>query len=317
MIDGNEVARTGVSGPPAPGRIILEPGWHRILLAVETGQPLLRIIGPSGERTMTAQDWQRPAEVEEIVSHTDIRGWPTSFLLADLPLSDAAAPAASSIPARAEISVHRAVAAEDPEFGKVMRFGTDGSVVLLRNLQQGARTFTVSMWLKPDDVKDACLLNRQNFGEGPYAQRGGFSGAVRDGKLSLTDYMWNRGARGGTLVPGRWQHVAFVVDRDGLRIAVDGKIVARDNQTLDPRAPYLELLAQADRSLTGKDTAGLPYEKLTIKRPYKGLAAHLRLYDWALSDEQIAALATMETGRSTTPDPVVTPTAGGAKKKGE
>ena len=288
-IDGNEVARTGTAAPTAAGRIILEPGWHRLALAVETGKPLLRLVGPDGSRDLTAADWQRPAAVEILASRSDTRGWPASFLIAHLPFSDA--PPTIPAPVRAEVSVHGAVAADDAEFGKVMRFGTDGSLVLVRNLKQTARTFTVAMWLKPDDVKDTCLYNRQNFGEGPYAQRSGFQGSLKDGKLNLVSYVWRSGASGGQVVAGRWQHIAFIVDLDGCRIAIDGQIVARSPHVHDPRMAYLELLGQADRSLTGKDTAELPSEKLTVKRSYKGLAAHLRLYDWALADAQLAALA--------------------------
>ena len=292
MIDGQLVTSNHLPNAQNNGEVILDPGWHKLIMMYEASKPGLIVVHEGEATELNAGNLFRPRAHKEMRWLSDDKGRPTSFLLG-VWLQDGGKKYEYNL----NSSLHGIIPENDAEHSNAMRCSGDKSLILIRKLNKSSEQLTFAAWLKPEALKgQQVLLNRQNIGKGPYAQWGGVTLSLNGNRLKF-DHKWHHPPAFGKLKPGVWQHVAFtLVVQNGKSIAnlyLDGKSVGHfvHGKTINLKSTYLELMGMAERSITGKNTAELGYDELEKKNSFKGLAADIRLYDAALSPEAIAKLA--------------------------
>ena len=287
LVDGIPVTRNHVPDAQPMGKILLEPGWHRLTMMYEASNPGISVIGPGIDRALTAADFLRPQAFDAKPCDTG------SFLLGIW-----AQPKAAAKDIRLTSETFGAKPEADEEHPGALRFSGDRSLVLIKKPRQTAKELTFAAWIKPDELKGLqVLVNRQKALDNPYAQRGGFTFALDRDVFHLIHY-WHGRPKFGKLKAGVWQHVAMTVQVQGrntlLEFYLDGKKVHRmmHPHAMEVPCQYLELIGQANRRKTEpKTTADLNYDQLEIINSFKGLVADVRLYDAVLPPAAIKALA--------------------------
>jgi hypothetical protein len=140
------------------------------------------------------------------------------------------------------------------------------------------RAQTLALWVAPepaaagagaDDLQVLFTLRRSDY-----------SGIVLalDHALPLAFNVWGRRELARSEAPlelGRWQHLAYVLDSAGSRLYVDGALVGEGPTPATNRTPILGFIASIDG-----------YRNL-----FHGALDELRLYDRALTADEVAALA--------------------------
>lgn len=145
--------------------------------------------------------------------------------------------------------------------------------------------FSMSFWLKPDEVEDAVVLSRQEGG----TTRPGMSVEFKDGRLQffiLTRWVAGVGAieTTETLDPGEWRHVTLTNDSSmsakGMQIFLDGE-----------RAETRELYnSNSNKGVTAK-SAELKLGGGVVGKRFQGQLDELRIYDRTLWADEVALLA--------------------------
>jgi hypothetical protein len=294
-VDGIRVTSNHIDGAQPMGKIMLQPGWHRLTMMYEASMPGVSVIGPGIERALTAADFMRSRTFDALRWYEDAAGRPVSFLLGAW-----ASPAKAASDVRLESETFGATPVRDADHLGAVRFDGNRSLVLIRKPRQTSRELTFAAWIKPDKLDGTqVLLNRQKPVDNPYAQRGGFTFALARDEFLLTHY-WHRPPKFGKLEAGVWQHVAVTVAADPkrkntlLEFYLNGSKVHRfvHPHAMEVPCAYMELFGQADRRRTEpKTTADLGHDDLSIINCFVGLAAEARLYDTALPIEAIRKLA--------------------------
>ena len=171
--------------------------------------------------------------------------------------------------------------------------GSGGHVELpktdaLHALQKGS--YTLALWYRPTEAPTGKSGKENAYAHGLLMKAGAHSGLeyVTGTRFFLDHWLAPTGhafASGTTVSPaGRWAHVAGVVDRDGgeVRLFVDGK--------RDLAKPYA-------KGAEGKDYGTTPWRigianpgAKEYRYPSKGAFDEVRIYDRALSDEEVARL---------------------------
>jgi hypothetical protein len=300
LIDDVHVSSNHNAGSRPEGRVILESGWHRFVVMFENSYPKLTMSGPAGERDMLVSDFFRPTGVKEVPFHADQAGKPVSFLLGswfqpNKPRDDK----------RLKSEIFGAEPAGNAEHPGAHRFSGEQSMILLREISQTSEDFTLSMWIKPDELKrheEQYLWNRQKTGW-VYTQRGGIFLCIKGDQLCFGGHGRNRPARVGKLKAGEWYHVAVIIKSDApkkralMELWLNGEKIGSElhPHQLNVTTYYMELFAQVDRAKTElKRTATLSYDDVKkddlIQKCFKGEAADVRMYDAALPAEAIRKL---------------------------
>lgn len=145
--------------------------------------------------------------------------------------------------------------------------------------------FSMSFWLKPDEVEDAVVLSRQEGG----TTRPGMSVELQDGRLQffiLTRWVAGVGAieTAETLVSGEWRHVTLTNDSSmsakGMQIFLDGK-------PADTRELYN---SNSNNGVTAK-SAEFKLGGGVVGNRFKGQLDELRIYDRTLWADEVPLLA--------------------------
>jgi hypothetical protein len=159
-------------------------------------------------------------------------------------------------------------------------------------LDFGTGDFTISAWIKLTTVERATV----------YAKGGDNSGGIRytlamgesnDNKMTLTtdDDSSKRQARGDTVVnDGAWHHVVGVRSGNMSHVYVDGVL---DGSVDLPEGYDLSGTSQAN-ALIGAITDAQDPTGATLEKFFTGTIDDVRVYDLALSDAEIAALASAQ-----------------------
>jgi hypothetical protein len=294
-VDGVRVTSNHVEDAQPMGKIMLEPGWHRLTMMYEASMPGVSVIGPGIERALTAADFMHPRTFDELRWNEDAAGRPASFLLGAW-----AMPGKVTRDVRLQSETFGATPTQDPDHPGAVRFDGERSLVLIKRPRQTSRELTFAAWIKPAKLDGTqVLLNRQKPVDNPYAQRGGFTFALAGDSFHLIHY-WHHPPKFHRVKAGVWQHVALTVAADPkkgntlLEFYLDGSKVHRfvHPHVMEVPCAYMELFGQADRRKTDpKTTAGLGRDDLSIINCFVGLAAEARLYDTALPMEAIRKLA--------------------------
>ncbi len=196
---------------------------------------------------------------------------------------------------------------EDSPFGKVVSFNKDGDYLTIpraANLNLGSGDFTVSLWVRPDLLRDGGLLSlapqTQNpgtestqyspFSHGWYLEMDG-RGLVHiqtagadtrsNGAVAATPV--------GALRANAWQHVAIVVKHGGInqtRVYVNGALAGKGD------------IASA---ILDNPKADLEFGRTPQGKQFRGKLHELRLYKRALEPAEIQAL--VQPGRQFMTDP--------------
>jgi hypothetical protein len=294
LIDGIPVSGNHIPNAQPMGKILLQPGWHKLTMMYEASDPGVSVIGPGIERALTTADFMRPRTFEAKAFAVDASGLPDSFLLGAWALRGKE---------KGDVRLQSEIFGAKPEAGGghpgALRFSGDKSMVLIKRPRQTAQELTFSVWIKPDELKGKqVLLNRQKPVDNPYAQRGGLFFQLANDQIQLFGYGRNRPPKFGKLEAGVWQHLAMTVAVVGkntiLEAYLNGKKIHRNvhPHVIEVPCMYMELFAQAERQKTApKTTADLAHEDLSIINCFEGLVSEARLYDSVLPIRAIKELA--------------------------
>ena len=159
--------------------------------------------------------------------------------------------------------------------GKAAQFDGASGVRLPDGLIAG-NAYTVSLWLKPEQLT---MYTTTFFGA---RDNSNWVSLVPNGPVGGQTMVWSGSGRwydgvtGMTVKTGEWTHVAYTVDDGALKVYVNGA-----EKFSGTNFPDIFTTANGSFSLAVNwwDT------------PYKGLIDELRIYDGALSAEEVAALA--------------------------
>lgn len=297
LIDGEHVTSNHNLDARPEGKVILEAGWHEFVVMYENSYPGLWVDAGAGRKEMLVSDFFRSTDVQEQAFAVDKSGKPISFLLGAWFQKGKAR---DDIRMKSEI--HGATAIDGDRPGAV-QFSGDHSMVLVRELSQTSEDITLSMWIKPEELKGTQYLwNRQKTGW-VYTQRGGVALSLVNDQLSVIFHGRNRPGKYGKLEAGKWHHVVLTIKSDTPKrralaeLWLDGEKIHSEMHPnrLNLTTYYMELFAQVARGETDvRTTATLGYEEAVrdelIKNSYKGAAADVRIYDAILSPEAIMTL---------------------------
>ncbi|MCZ6675563.1 MAG: DUF1553 domain-containing protein, partial [Verrucomicrobia bacterium] len=148
--------------------------------------------------------------------------------------------------------------------------------------------FSISFWMKPDEVGDSVIISRQET----QTTRPGISAELKNGHLQfyiLTRWVAGVGAVETTeeLVPGEWRHVTLTNDGSqragGIQIFLDGKLVK--TRELFNSNSNKDVFAKKAKFRVGGGVVG---------NNFKGQIDELRIYDRTLWNDEIALLAVPE-----------------------
>lgn len=296
IIDGVPVSGNHYEGAVPNGKIILENGWHHLIMNYEASVPGIRVISSGKERILNSADFKRPAHIKDIPFAIDKLGKPASFMLGAWAL-----PGQECQDIRLKSEIFGAKPDEGSDRPGALRMSGIKSMILLKGLRQTSEGLTFSAWIKPDTVKgEQMLFNRQKPVDNVYAQRGGFYFQLVNDQLELLGYGFFERSRSGRIQEGVWHHIAATVQLNRpagytvFEIFLNGKRIDRRlyPHILDVSCDYMELFGQAERQKTSKEnTGGLGYDQLSIVKSFKGEIADVRLYDTTLSQQIISKLA--------------------------
>jgi hypothetical protein len=145
--------------------------------------------------------------------------------------------------------------------------------------------FSISFWIKPDEVEDAVVLSRQQGG----TTRPGMTVELKEGRLQfyiITRWIAGVGAieTTQTLDPGEWRHVTLTNDSSmsatGMEIYLDGELA--DTQILYNSNSNPGVTAKGAEMKIGGGVVG---------NRFKGRLDELRIYDRTLRVDEVALLA--------------------------
>ncbi len=166
--------------------------------------------------------------------------------------------------------------------GLVLDGTAESYVTIPSKALEGLEDYTISAWIKPD-VKD----NTQrvfDFGTGtgrymfltPYYGKNHLRGAITAGS-----YDYEKGVSVDVdIETGRWTHVVMMQEGDTMRIYIDGELSGEtENVTLDPyEIEYIIPYCYIGKSMWSGD------------KYFKGAIDEFRLYDYALTEEEVKEL---------------------------
>ncbi|QYR24011.1 family 43 glycosylhydrolase [Paenibacillus sp. sptzw28] len=162
----------------------------------------------------------------------------------------------------------------DGKLGKAAAFdGTSG--VRLPNGLISSNTYSVSLWLKPEQLT---MFTTTFFGARDSSNWVSLvpSGPVGGNTMVWSGSRWYDAVAGMTIKTGEWTHLAFSVDNGTIHLYVNG--VEKFTGTNFP-----DIFTVADASFS----LGVNW----WDTPYKGLMDDLRIYEGALSPQEVANLA--------------------------
>ncbi|PZD97348.1 arabinanase [Paenibacillus sambharensis] len=165
----------------------------------------------------------------------------------------------------------------DGKCGKAAVFNGESGIRLPNGLIQGS-SYSVSLWLNPDQVT---AFTTTFFGA---RDANNWISLVPSGPASNNTMVWSGSGRwydapaGLTIKAGEWTHIAFSVDNSVITLYVNG--TAKFEGTNFP-----------DIFTTDNGTFGLGVNYWDI--PFKGQMDELRIYEGALTQEQVNKLATL------------------------
>ena len=179
--------------------------------------------------------------------------------------------------------------------GKALEFDGDRSYVevpnsaALQGVQEG--DYTLAAWVKPEGTP-VNVDRAYNSGYGIITKRGYHEGLMYDGKEHFILTHWLAGeqgagaATGDACPPGRFYHVAAVVDRTHgqVRIYLNGKLAGQGMFT--PGAA-----ARAYGEEPWHIGTGNPETHAEYGWPMKGIISDARIYKRALADDEIVKLS--------------------------
>jgi hypothetical protein len=148
----------------------------------------------------------------------------------------------------------------------------------------GPLELSAAIWMRPSAQRrpQSALLARQLTGTDSSHL---FWIGVRDGFLAVWSWSWTGWTTGPLPSRDGWTHVAFVHDRDATRLYVDGVLVRRTAG----QVPRGEGEAGA-LTIGGMALADGPER---VRHHFDGLVDEAVIYDRALDDAEIAALAAL------------------------
>ena len=297
LIDGVHIASNHNLDARPEGKVVLEAGWHEFVAMYENSYPGIWMSGPQIEkRELLVSDFFNPTSAVEKPFHAEIGNKPSSFLMGAWFQIDGT----TKIDTRVSSEVFGATKAD----GGAYHLSGDKSMILLRTISQSSEDITVSMWIKPDQLKGTQYLwNRQNVGW-VYSQRGGVGLVISGDQLAINFHGRHRQPeRMAKIKAGEWQHVVMTIASDKpqkralCEIWVNGVKVGSNMHanSLHITRSYMELLGQVNREKTElKTTAGLGYDDVKeslLRNSFKGEVKDVRIFDAALPASAIRELA--------------------------
>jgi len=172
-------------------------------------------------------------------------------------------------------------------YGKAAAFAASGDAFRATSDQrfQTQERWSVSMWIRPDEVKDGVILSKQT----PNGRRPGLSIALHNGKLRVYSITrWLAGVNGvitkSPIAVDRWQHITVMNDGSqragGLSIYLDGEPLALE-------------ISHNTNSNSGGGVATTPVliGAGVHGAGYRGQVDEIRFYDRSLWPDEITALA--------------------------
>ena len=176
---------------------------------------------------------------------------------------------------------------EDEEFGDCIRFDGSQSYISLGTAADGiSNQITTQAWINPDileiEKSKAPILSK-------YRSRGwDLRGAEQPSMLLRVDGRFPEASSNELINAGEWVHIAGTYDGSQIRIYVNGQLTGTES-------------ANEDIGDDGKETTVAIQNPTNSERRFRGKIASIRLYDRALSAEEIRR--DMEEDRFSAVDP--------------
>jgi hypothetical protein len=141
---------------------------------------------------------------------------------------------------------------------------------------KAAKTMTWSAWVKTGSDGTIMALT----GDGGKWVHGGLSLFIRNGTLTL-DIGWVGAFKGpGNVSDGKWHHVAMTRVANGIHLYLDGNLHSSHHCSADP-------------SVKGLERFKIGFTNNDFPKPsgFKGQMKNVAVYDYAMTDAQIAEIA--------------------------
>ncbi|WP_040914287.1 chitobiase/beta-hexosaminidase C-terminal domain-containing protein [Lentisphaera araneosa] len=298
-IGGLHVASNNNKNGRTEGKVMLEQGWHELTVMFVAARPQLFVKGPRATKPTQLQvnDFFYDAQLEQKSFTPDVTGKPASFVMGAWFGSDDQTQVDTRL--TSEIFGAKALVGERPG---AHQFSGDKSMILVRDAKPTSKSCTISMWIKPNELKGMqWLWNRQNVGW-VYTQRGGIALNLKNDQIGVNYHGQNRQPiTVGTVKTGIWQHLAMTIDakpgdKTQVEVWLNGQRIYSDlyGKGIDIPVTYMEFFGQVNRQNTETlTTGGLDYDGLKdlLGNCYSGAAADVRYFDAALPDAAIKVLA--------------------------
>ena len=298
-IGGLHVASNNNKNGRTEGNVILEQGWHELTVMFVAARPQLFVKTPRAVKPTHLQvnDFFYNAQLELKPFMADITGKPASYAMGAWFLSDDQ----KQVDTRVSSEIFGAKPLADERPG-AHQFSGDKSMILVRDAKPTSKSITISMWIKPNELKGMqWLWNRQNVGW-VYSQRGGIALNLKNDQIGVHYHGQTRQPiTVGKVQAGVWQHLAMTIaakpgNKTQVEVWLDGQRIHSEfyAKALDIPVTYMEFFGQVNRQNTEILTTGdLSYDgvKDLLGNCYSGAAADVRTFDAALPDAAIKVLA--------------------------
>lgn len=281
------------------GMVVLEEGWHEVSAMFHAATPELFVKAPRAKdfKKLQVNDFFYSDKLVLKPFNTDTTGKPTSFAMGAWFLPDNTKKLDTRL--KSDIIGVKSMAGERPG---AQQLSGDKSMILVREAKPTSNNATVSMWIKPGELKGVqWLWNRQNVGW-VYTQRGGIGLNLKGDQVGVHYHGQNRQPIiVGKIQTGVWQHLAMSIEskpgnKSQVEVWLNGQRIYSElySKPLDIPVTYMELFGKVDRSQTQTQSTGrLGYDEVKdlLGNCFKGAAADVRYFDAVLPDAAIKALA--------------------------